>query len=112
MFEWHLEDRDGTAVAAPKGAIDHNTADDFQGAVSATLGGAAEGSRLIFDLAGVEYMSSVGLRVLMRASKEARSAKVDIHLAGLNETMAEIFKISRFDKIFPIHDSVDAALAA
>ncbi len=112
MFGWQLDDRVGALIAVPSGAIDHETADAFQTALAAALAGAAPDSRLIVDLGSVEYMSSVGLRVLMRVSKESRSAKVAIHIAGLNETMAEIFKISRFDKIFPIHETVDDALEA
>lgn len=112
MFEWQVDNRESDVVAAPRGAIDHETADAFQTALSEVLTGAAAESRVVIDLSGVEYMSSVGLRVLMRASKQSREAKVAIHIVGLNETMAEIFKISRFDKIFPIHGSVDAALAA
>jgi anti-anti-sigma regulatory factor len=33
-------------------------------------------------------------------------------MAALNETLAEIFQITRFDKLFKISDSVDAALGA
>ena len=111
MFEWHMEERDGSSIALPEGAIDHETADAFQAALSGAIDGAVAKSRLIVDLSRVEYMSSVGLRVLMRASKQSREAKVEIHIAGLNDTMAEIFKISRFDKIFSIHDTVESALA-
>ena len=110
MFAWNVDERDGVLIAAPSGAVDHETADAFQTALSEAIGRIAAEGRLVIDLSNVEYMSSVGLRVLMRASKETRTSKITIHITGLNDTMAEIFKISRFDKIFPIHGSVDAAL--
>lgn len=47
----------------------------------------------------------------MRISKSAKAKSVTIAVANLNETMVEIFQISRFDKLFPLHASVDAAIA-
>ncbi len=70
------------------------------------------GKRVVLDLAGTRYMSSVGLRVIMKAAQAGRQLDVTLALAGPNEDMREIIQISRFDKIFPVHDSVAAALAA
>jgi len=68
-----------TIVVAPAGRVDHATAADFERAVVPLLD-AAKGSRagLVFDLERVTYVSSVGLRVLMIASKKlrARGARV------------------------------------
>lgn len=112
-MEWHQRSDGDAVIVSPQGSIDHNTAEDFQDRLMPEVKAAAEsGSRIIIDLAGVDYMSSVGLRALMRASKEARAGNVAISVASLNQTMNEIFRISRFDKIFPIHDSVDTALGA
>ena len=66
-----------TIVVAPAGRVDHATAADFERAVVPLLD-AAKGSRagLVFDLERVTYVSSVGLRVLMIASKNcARVAR-------------------------------------
>jgi anti-sigma B factor antagonist len=57
-------------------------------------------------------MSSVGLRALTRAQKIGKEKSVAISMACLNETMTEIFQITRFDRLFKVHDSVDAALSA
>jgi anti-anti-sigma regulatory factor len=37
---------------------------------------------------------------------------VKILVAGMNETMREIFHISGFEKLFVIHESLESALAA
>ena len=67
--------------------------------------------RLVIDFKNVDYMSSLGLRALTRAVKEAQKSSVKIVVANLNETMREIFQISRFDKLFPLFDSVEAAIS-
>ena len=73
---------------------------------------ASLGARLVLDFRDVDYMSSVGLRVLLRVANEARARSVEFSVADLNETMREIFEVSRFDKMLRVFDSVDAALSS
>ena len=40
-------------------------------------------SALILDLAALDYISSAGLRVLLKAAKQAQTAKQKLILAGL-----------------------------
>ena len=64
------------------------------------------------DLSGVDYISSVGLRVLMIAARRMREAQATLALADLQSVVAEIFAISRFDKVIDVQPSVRAALQA
>jgi anti-anti-sigma factor len=54
-------------------------------------------------------MSSAGLRVLAHAAKEAQDLSLDLSVAGLRDTVAEIFAISRFDRLFKVFETTDAA---
>lgn len=100
-------------VVAPSGRIDHRTANDFEAALAPHLDRCREGGdKLVLDLGAVDYMSSVGLRVLMLAAKTCRAQRGAMAVAALQPTLAEIFRISRFDKIFDVHDTVASALAA
>jgi anti-sigma B factor antagonist len=111
-MEWRSEDRVNALIVGPSGAIDHDSAEAFQEKLMDAMRRAVDfDGLLVVDLGGVDYMSSVGLRALMRVSKEAKGVSVKISVANLNATMLEIFQISRFDKMFPVHDSVDAAVA-
>ena len=98
-------------VGAASGRIDHNSAPAFQAALLAELEG-AQYSTLVLDLSGVDYMSSVGLRALMVASKTAKPQGISIAVAALTDTLAEIFEISRFNMVFKTYDSVSDALGA
>ena len=112
-MDWHSERRGSSIVVVPTGPIDHETADDFQSRLIPSVAEAADaGGRLIIDFKAVDYMSSVGLRVLMRSANQARDTSVVIVIANLNEAMREIFQISRFDKLFPVCDSVEGALSS
>ena len=99
-------------VIAPRGRVDHQSADEF-GTLMAPYMARCEGEecKLVLDLAGVDYMSSVGLRVLMVAAKQARSQGGTIVVSGLGETLHEIFQISRFDRVFTVFDGVRDAIA-
>ncbi|MGD9536713.1 MAG: STAS domain-containing protein [Alphaproteobacteria bacterium] len=67
---------------------------------------------LVIDMANVPYMSSAGLRVLMFAAKETKAASMKLAVAGLRPVVREVFQISRFDKVIPVHDKLSAALEA
>lgn len=99
-------------VATPRGRIDHRSAAQLEAAlvpladeVVARKGG------LVLDFAGVDYISSVGLRVLMIAARRMREAQAPLAVASLQSVVAEIFSISRFDKVLPVCATLDEALA-
>ena len=105
-MEWTASQQHDALVARPSGRIDEAGwqpfADNLVAAVQAAA--ATGGRRLIVDLAGVDYMSSRGLRALTLARKEAGGA-VEIVLAAPNPRMREILAISRYDKIFRVTDA-------
>ena len=67
---------------------------------------------LLRGFAGVEYVSSVGLRVLMLAAKQVTAQNGRIVIAALTPVVFEVFQISRFDLIFSVFDTLDSALVA
>ena len=64
---------------------------------------------LLRDFAGVEYVSSVGLRVLMLTAKQVKAQNGRIAIAALTPLVSEVFQISRFDLIFSVFDTLDSA---
>jgi anti-sigma B factor antagonist/stage II sporulation protein AA (anti-sigma F factor antagonist) len=100
----------GVKVVAPAGRIDHASADEFQTALEPHLAECRESEpALVVDMSKVEYISSVGLRVLMVAAKQVKSQNGCIVVAGLTPLVKEVFEISRFNLVFDVFDSVEAA---
>jgi anti-anti-sigma factor len=106
--------REGNAlVGRPQGRIDESNWNSFSNdLVAAITAAAANGLPFVVDLSGVPYMSSRGLRALSTGLATAKSADVVMRLAAPGAAMREILAISRYDKLFAVFDSVEAASAA
>jgi anti-sigma B factor antagonist/stage II sporulation protein AA (anti-sigma F factor antagonist) len=65
----------------------------------------------VLDLGAVDYIASVGLRVLMLASRQVRAQGGTIVVAALQPLVREIFEISKFTLVFACFATVADALA-
>lgn len=100
-------------LAAPAGQIDHPNAIKLQQALAPFVDDAStERTQLVIDFTGVEYISSMGLRVLAVASKAMRARNAALAIAGLQPAVEEIFEIARFRLVVDIFPSVRDALTA
>ncbi len=99
-------------ILSPHGRIDHAHADAFQLGISKHLAECkSDGVHIILDFAAVDYISSVGLRVLMLAARQVKAQGGRIVIAALQPLVEEVFKISRFNLVYQVFHSVDDALA-
>jgi len=112
-MKWSKDLRQGNVIVSPGEPVDHENAGEFESLlIPAVEEASRSGGSLIIDFRNVDYMTSIGLRALMMAVKEAEPVSVKILVTGLNETMQEIFHISGFEQLLAIHESLESALAA
>lgn len=52
-------------------------------------------ARVVFDLADLEYISSMGLRVIMKAAKAIRAGGGDLVLSNLQPQIQRVFEIAQ-----------------
>jgi anti-anti-sigma factor len=98
-------------VAEPAGRIDYANAEAFKSLLWPALSqNRAERGAFVLDLSRVNYISSVGLRVLMLAAKEMNAEERKIAIAAPRPVVREILEISRFNMILTIFTSVREAL--
>ena len=67
---------------------------------------------LVVDMEGVDFLDSTGLGVLVGGLKRVRAHEGSLRLVCTQERILKIFRITGLTKVFPIHASVDEALAA
>ena len=67
--------------------------------------------RFIVDLAGLEYISSAGLRGILTMGKTCKAAKAALAFCSMQAMVADMFKLSGFTSILTIYPTLDEALA-
>ena len=80
------------------GRLDTQTAPELEKELDSVLSGLKE---LTFDFANLEYVSSAGLRVILKAQK-AMNAQGSMKLTGVNDSIMEVFDITGFLDILTI----------
>ena len=80
------------------GRLDTTTAPELEATIDGSVAGVKE---LVLDCSALEYVSSAGLRVILKAQK-MMSAQGEMKLTGVNETIMEVFDITGFADILTI----------
>ena len=80
------------------GRLDTSTAPELEAAIDGCSAGLTE---LVLDCSALEYVSSAGLRVILKAQK-MMNAQGTMKLTHVNETIMEVFDITGFADILTI----------
>lgn len=99
-----------TTIIALSGRMDAGNASEFDEAFGVVLG--KKPASLIIDLAGLEYISSAGLRSVLTLIKAAKAGGAGLKFCAMQPMVTEVFKVSGFSAMLAIFDTLDAALAA
>lgn len=81
-----------------QGRLDTTTAPKLETELKQNISGVEE---LVLDFAGLEYLSSAGLRVLLAAQK-VMNRQGSMVVKNVNETIMEIFEITGFADVLNI----------
>ncbi|MEM9466213.1 MAG: STAS domain-containing protein [Actinomycetota bacterium] len=73
---------------------------------------AAGHHRLVFDLAGVDYIDSFGLGVLIGSLKRVRLLDGDLRLVSPGSRVRRVLEVCDLDRVFTLHDDLDQAMLA
>lgn len=87
-----------TLTVAPEGRLDTTTAPKLEEEPRGSVDGV---SRLVFDLAKLEYISSAGLRVLL-AMQKLMNRQGAMLLRNVNEAVMKVFEVTGFSDILRI----------
>ena len=88
----------GTATLKIIGRLDTTTAPELEATIDGCVAGIKE---LVLDCSELEYVSSAGLRVILKAQK-LMNAQGAMKLTHVNETIMEVFDITGFADILTI----------
>jgi anti-anti-sigma factor len=109
-MEIHTWQTDSILVVALEGELDAYWAEEAEEELWACL---EQGHyRLVLDFSRLTYLSSAGLRVLLRLHQRITSLGGELLLAALQPFVQEVLATSGFDRTLPVYEAVDQALAA
>ena len=86
------------ATLIVSGRLDTQTAPELENELDAVFTGLKE---LTFDMTNLEYVSSAGLRVILKAQK-AMNQQGSMKITGVNDSIMEVFDITGFLDILTI----------
>ena len=88
--------------------IDAAAAIQFKDSFRALTAGTA--GRIVLDLANVAFLDSSGLGAVVGALKMLDDTQT-LEIAALSPAVEKVFKLTRMDTVFTLHESLEAALA-
>ena len=101
-----IDDR-AVAFAEVAGEVDAYTSVDLERALESLASTPHE--RLAVDFTGVTFLSSSGLRVLLKAFHAEKSRGREMRLFGLRPQVLKVFQLSGFDRVLSIVASREEA---
>jgi anti-anti-sigma factor len=99
----------GGAIVALAGRLDGLTSDTVKSRLLDVIQGTA--LRLVIDFAGVTYISSAGLRVLLEVAKRVAAVKGKLVLCAMGRDVRQVFDLAGFAALMPLCASREEALA-
>ena len=92
----------GVIILEPDGRLDSNTSPILEQEISHIDSG-SDGYHLLVDFLNIDYISSAGLRVILKAFKERQEGPKFFAVSGMQEHVREVFEISGFDSYIANH---------
>src|SRR6476659_9013913 len=99
---------DGVVAVAPAGRIDTTTAPVLEQHLLRLL--VAGERRIVVDFAGVDYISSAGLRVMLLLARRLQDAGGRLGLCGMGDPVRPVFQLAGFLPLFVVLETRDAAV--
>ncbi|ESR27170.1 Anti-sigma F factor antagonist (spoIIAA-2) [Lutibaculum baratangense AMV1] len=100
--------REGVLVArVEEKRVDAARAPDFKTELTRLIEDGHQ--QVVLDLSKVEFVDSSGLGAIVATLKRI-GPRGSLAVAGATGAVERLFKLTRMDKVFPLHEDVDAAV--
>ena len=103
MLNYTKTENNGAVTVALKGRLDTDTAPGFEAALMEALPEIAE---LTLDMGELSYISSAGLRVLLRLQKRLPE---HLKVTRVKDSIMDIFEATGFDEILTVEQDPENA---
>ncbi len=108
-IDTHFERKEEILIGTLDGRIDTTNAEELQSQLDAEI--TAEDQALILDFEHVSYISSSGLRVVLRMAKKFNEPAKRFAICSLSDSVRAILTMSGFDQLISICKSQPTAIS-
>lgn len=102
------ETKGNVAIINVKGRVDGMSAPELDQALQKAI--QDKHYRIVTDLSGTDFMSSAGMRALLKARIDVQDKKGELRLAAPSAYLLDSLKLVGLDKLFQIYPSRVSAL--
>lgn len=100
--------QDNISIFQLKGHLNSNTSPELEKKINEAIQG--EAYLMIIDFENLDYISSAGLRVILKTTKELKRNDGQLVLCALQDYVKEVFEIAGFDTFLLIVPNMPEAL--
>ncbi len=104
------DNRQSVSVMKIKGRVDSDTAPELDDALTKLLQG--NKNKIVLNLQNVSYMSSAGLRAMVKAYQSANKSGGDVRLAAVSEPIEVILRTVGMMQMFKMYTTDQEAMAS
>ena len=90
------------------GRLDSNTSPALEKKLAVAIEDGA--TNMVLDFENLEYISSAGLRIILKTTKDLKRSEGSIVLCAMQDYVKEVFEIAGFDSFLPIVSTMKDAL--
>jgi anti-sigma B factor antagonist len=105
----NIREVDDISIVSLQGELDSQTAPDMENQILPLV---HPQCKILLDMSGVSYISSIGLRALLLLYRETNGSQGHIVLSGLPEMIYDTMLITGFLDFFESYNTVEEGLAA
>ena len=110
MLSIETDNRQSISVVKVKGRVDSETAPELDDALTKLL--QANRNQIVLNLQGVDYISSAGLRAVVKAYQAAKKSGWDVRLASISTPVEVILRTVGMMQMLQMYPTDQEAVAS
>lgn len=107
-MEVSVEEKNEVVVVRPEGRLDAASAPQLEQQLQSII---EQGHfKIVLNLAGVEYLSSAGMRLMLSISKKLKNLEGKIAICSLSDEVMEVVKMAGFHQVLAFYPNEEESL--
>ncbi len=110
-MEYEITEKDNVLIISPRGRMDTYSTIEIEKKINSTILRNKE-SNIVLNLEDVEYISSIGMRVIYSTMQILEEFKKRLKICSLNEINRTLFENLNIINMFDLYDNEEEAVSS